>query len=75
MELVFVLLAVVMLVVLPVAFLLFVAGGLVYAIGRAIRGGKREDMVPSPTGMRASRNHPVEPVAVRVTSPNRNRGA
>lgn len=75
MELVFVLLAVVMLVVLPVAFFLLVAGGLVYAIGRAIRGGKEEDGDPSPSGMRTSRNNPVEPVAVRVTSSNRNKGA
>lgn len=75
MELVFVLLAVVMLVVLPVAFFLLVAGGLVYAIGRAIRGGKEEYRDPSPTSMRASRNNPVEPVAVRVTSSNRDRDA
>ena len=75
MELVFVLLAVVILVVLPVAFLLLVAGGLVYAIGRAIRGGKSEDMAPSPTGMRTDQIRATEPVAVRVTSPNRNRDA
>lgn len=56
MELVLTLLAVVLLVVLPVAFLLLAIGGLFYAISRAIRGEKREGAVPSP-----SSSIPVEP--------------
>ena len=46
MELVLILLAVVLLVVLPVAFFLFAVGGLFYAIARAIRGEKTKGPVP-----------------------------
>jgi hypothetical protein len=42
MELVFTLLAVILLVVLPVLFLLLAMGGLFYSIVRAIRGERRE---------------------------------
>jgi hypothetical protein len=42
MELVMVLLAVVLLVVLPVAFLVLMAGGLEYSVFRALRGEKKD---------------------------------
>lgn len=41
MELVFTLLAVILLVILPVLFLLLVVGGLFYSIARAIRGERK----------------------------------
>lgn len=40
-ELVMVLLAVILLVVLPVAFLVLMVGGLIYSVFRAIRGEKK----------------------------------
>jgi PDZ domain-containing secreted protein len=41
-ELVMILLAVILLVVLPVAFLVLMVGGLVYSVFRAIRGEKKD---------------------------------
>ena len=50
MEFVFTLVAVILLIVLPIAFLLFVIGGLVYAIRRAIMGDKTGGAVLSSPG-------------------------
>ena len=55
MELVFTLLAVILLVVLPVLFLVLVMGGLFYSIVRAIRGERKEDARPTNQGPSATR--------------------
>lgn len=52
MELVFVLLAVVLLVVLPVALFLMAVGGLIYSVVRAIRSEKAGDVATSPARSR-----------------------
>ena len=49
MELVLILLAVVLLVVLPVAFFLLAIGGLFYALARTIGGEKTKGSVPPPS--------------------------
>ena len=70
MELVFVILAVILLVVLPIAFFLLVMGGLVYAIGRAIRGERKEEQPATPVAVRGT-----DVPAVKVASANGNKGA
>ncbi|WP_166178628.1 hypothetical protein [Rubrobacter tropicus] len=52
MELVFVLLAVVLLVILPVALFLLAVGSLIYTVVKAIRGEKAGDVVTSPARSR-----------------------
>lgn len=69
MELVFVILAVILLVVLPIAFFLLVMGGLVYALGGTIRGERKEEQ---PATLVAARGTGVP--AVKVASTNGNKG-
>lgn len=76
MELVLTLLVVVLLVVLPVAFLLLAFGGLFYAIRRAIRGEKREDAAPASTsGIREEPSGAAEPLVAKATASKGRRDA
>ena len=75
MELAFVILAVILLVVLPIAFFLLVIGGLVYAIGRAIRGKKKEEEQPATPVVAPGPVRGADVPDLRVASANGKRGA
>lgn len=74
MELVLTLLAVVLLVVLPVAFLLLMTGGLFYSVFRVIRGDKKEAESPTASSIVVPSETPgAESPAGKVVTPNGNK--
>lgn len=75
MELVFVLLAVILLVILPVAFLVFAIGGLFYAIRRAFGRGDRENTLGLSTSTPGHRTGAAKPMVARIPPSGGRRGA